>query len=129
MTSPAPISEFTHLQSGFPTESDSSSLALHTPTDHQIAPLARLELVEEMEEKERMSTNAQIVTNSTLEQCFSRLPRNVVAHGTRAAIFHIGVPRNTPSLLPASRTVQSNAMQDRVLSIDLRIALDASSGE
>ena len=44
---------------------------------HQIVPrsqcfpsLARFELVEEMEEKERMSTNAQIVTNSTLEQCF-----------------------------------------------------------
>jgi hypothetical protein len=31
-----------------------------------------------MEEKERMSTNAQIVTNSTLEQCFSRSVQAVV---------------------------------------------------
>jgi hypothetical protein len=54
-----------------PTESDSSSITLHTPTDHQIVPLARLELVEETEEKEIMSTNAQIAI-SALEHRFYR---------------------------------------------------------
>jgi hypothetical protein len=65
-----------------PTESDSSFQAFRTPTDHQIVtgppqrfPLAPVELAEEMEEKRGMSTNAQIVANSALEQCFYSLPR------------------------------------------------------
>src|SRR5260221_148634 len=53
-----------------PTESDSSLLAILTPTDHQIVPgppQSFPSLVEEMEEKE-MSTNSQNPTNSDSEQ-------------------------------------------------------------
>jgi CheY-like chemotaxis protein len=53
-----------------PTQSDSSQHALLTPTDHQSVPVACIELVEETEEKERMSTNAQNLTNPTLERYF-----------------------------------------------------------
>jgi len=58
-----------------PTESDSSFHALHSLTDHQIVPLPCFEPAEEMEEKEIMSTNSQILTTSSLERCFSQWKR------------------------------------------------------
>jgi predicted ribosome-associated RNA-binding protein Tma20 len=69
MTSPSSYFQIHSPSIPTPTESNSSFHTLRTPTDHQIVPLARCEPVEEMEEKEIMSTNAQIVI-FTLEQRF-----------------------------------------------------------
>jgi hypothetical protein len=60
-----------------PTESESSFRKFLTPTVHQIIPLSRcfslvrFELTEETVEKERMSTNSQILVNLDLERRLS----------------------------------------------------------
>src|SRR5579863_8554078 len=82
MTSPGSLRPIHSPSIPTPTESDSSFVTSRAPTDRQIVPrsrtLAPVEPIEEMEEKETMSTNAQILTNPTLEQCFFQAVQAVI---------------------------------------------------
>src|ERR1700676_5062366 len=76
MTSPTSHFQLHSPSIPTPTQSDSSQPALLTLTDHQSVPLACFELMAETEEKEIMSTNAQNLTNPSLEHRFFRFPRD-----------------------------------------------------